>query len=238
MFTKILDYNIFNGSKIELMNQLKNFKKINIISGNPEVLYRGLEDKTLFEFYTNSNSIIIPDGVGTVMASKITKDPVREKIAGIEVMDEIIKKCHKEQKGIYLLGAKEEVLSGCKINLSIKYPGLNILGTNNGYFDIYDCRELIEDIKKKKPYVLFVAMGCPRQEIFIHNYFNELPCEVFMGVGGSFDVFAGEVKRAPKWMIDFGLEWLHRVIKEPFRIKRLTYIPKFLIRVVLKTYKK
>jgi N-acetylglucosaminyldiphosphoundecaprenol N-acetyl-beta-D-mannosaminyltransferase len=238
MFTKILGYKVFSESKIELMNYLKKFKKINIISGNPEVLYRGLEDRMLFEFYTDSDSIIIPDGIGTVIASRLVNNLVKEKIAGIEVMEEIIKNCVKEEKAIYLVGAQEEVLKECTINLISKYPNLSILGSHNGYFDLDNCSELIDDIKVKKPYALFVAMGSPRQETFIHNYFHELPCEIFMGVGGSFDVFAGHVKRAPKWMVSIGLEWLYRVIKEPFRIKRLVYIPKFLLKVFLKTRKK
>lgn len=88
----------------------------------------------------------------------------------------------------------------------------------------------------KQPYVLFVAMGCPRQETFIAKYMNVLPCKVFMGVGGSFDVIAGKVNRAPKWMINIGLEWLYRVVKEPWRIKRLSSIPKFIFKVIINKY--
>ena len=80
-------------------------------------------------------------------------------------------------------------------------------------------------------------MGCPRQEMFIAKYMDRLPCKVFMGVGGSFDIIAGNVKRAPKWMINMGLEWLYRVIKEPFRIKRLSSIPKFILMVIKDKYK-
>lgn len=232
MFSKILGYNIFNKSKPELMKYIKDFHKVNIISGNPEVLYNGLKDDLLLELYNNPSSIIIPDGIGTVIASKIVKDPVEEKIAGIELMEEIIKDCEKENKSIYLVGAKEEVLSGCILNLISKYPKLKISGRHNGYFHLDSCEDIIKDIQEKKPYALFVAMGCPRQETFINRYFHELPCTIFMGVGGSFDVFAGKVNRAPKWMVNLGLEWLYRVIKEPFRIKRLIVIPKFLIKVI------
>ena len=102
------------------------------------------------------------------------------------------------------------------------------LSYKNGFFDLDDCGDIIEDIREKDPWAIFVAMGSPRQEKFIEEHNNELPCKIFMGVGGSFDVFAGNVKRAPKWMINMGLEWLYRVSKEPWRIKRLTSIPKFL----------
>lgn len=238
MFTKIFQFKIFNKSKKELLKCIKTFDKINIISGNPEILYKGIKDDFLSEIYTDEKALIIPDGVGTVIASKIVKNPVKEKIAGIEVMEDIIKECEKEGKGIYLVGAKEEILKGCALNLMLKYPYLKIKGKHNGYFDLDSCENLVEDIKEKEPYAIFIAMGCPKQEMFIHKNFNSLPCKIFMGVGGSFDVFAGKISRAPKWMIKMGLEWLYRVIKEPFRIKRLAVIPKFLIRVILDKLKR
>lgn len=232
MFTKILKYSVFSGNKEELISYIEGFEKINIVSGNPEVLHNGLNDKLLFSSFTGERTVIIPDGIGTVLASKIIKKPVKEKIAGIEVMEEIIKKCEKEGKGIYLVGAKEEILRGCIEKLKSKYPRLNIAGSHNGYFDLKDCDHIIEDIKEGNPYALFVAMGSPRQDLFIINNMDKLPCKVFMGVGGSFDVFSGKVNRAPNWMIKFGLEWLYRVCKEPWRIKRLSSIPKFLLQVV------
>lgn len=232
MFTRILKYNIFNGTKLELINYIEKFEKVNIISGNPEVLHNGLNNDMLFSNFTGKNAIIIPDGVGTVLASKFIKEPVKEKIAGIELMEEIIKKCEKEEKGIYLVGAKEEILQGCVENLKKKYPNLNVSGSHNGYFDLNNCEHILKDIQEKKPYALFVAMGSPRQDVFIINNMDKLNCKIFMGVGGSFDVFSGKIKRAPKWMITLGLEWLYRVSKEPWRIKRLSSIPKFLLEVI------
>lgn len=232
MFTKILKYDVFNGNREELINYIEKFEKINIISGNPEVLYNGLNDKLLFSSFNGESAVIIPDGIGTVLASKIVKKPVKEKIAGIEVMEEIIKKYEKEDKSIYLIGAKQEILEGCIEKLKSKYPKLNIAGSHDGYFDLNNCDEIINDIIYKKPNALFVAMGSPRQDLFIINNMDKLPCKIFMGVGGSFDVFSGKIKRAPKWMIKLGLEWLYRVSKEPWRIKRLCSIPKFLLQVI------
>ena len=113
MFTKILKFNVFNGTKAEFINYIERLEKINIISGNPEVLYNGLNNKVLFSNFTGERAVIIPDGVGTVIASKIVKNPVKEKIAGIEVMEEIISKCEKENRGIYLIGSKEQILQEC-----------------------------------------------------------------------------------------------------------------------------
>ncbi|EDU35689.1 glycosyltransferase [Clostridium sporogenes] len=233
MKTEMLGYSIFNGSKEELLNIIDKYEKVNIISGNPEVLYNGLNNEELFKNFTDKDSIIIPDGVGVVLASKIIKSPVKEKIAGIELMDSILKNCNKNGKAVYLLGTTEDVLKECERKLLIKYRNLNIIGKHNGFFDMDNCKDILEDIKESKPYALFIAMGCPRQEKFISKYMDKLPCKIYMGVGGSFDVFAGKVKRAPRWMIDCNLEWLYRVVKEPYRIKRLASIPKFLLKVAL-----
>ncbi|MBU3074267.1 WecB/TagA/CpsF family glycosyltransferase [Clostridium estertheticum] len=232
MITKILQYKIFNDNMGALFESIDNFEKVHIISGNPEVLLSGLENTVLLHNFTSENSIIIPDGIGTVICSKIVGKPVKEKIAGIEVMDNIVKKCEKDNEGIYLLGSTKETVDMCNINLRTKYQKLNILGSHDGYFELDNCENILKEIEAVKPKVLFVAMGCPRQELFITKYMDRLPCKIFMGVGGSFDNIAGKVKRAPKWMINLGMEWLYRVIKEPFRIKRLSSIPKFIIMVI------
>ena len=232
MITNILQYKIFNDSMGELFKSIDKFDKVHIISGNPEVLLSGLQNNVLIHNFISENSIIIPDGVGTVICSKIVGKPVKEKLAGIEVMDKIVKKCEKENQGIYLLGSTKEVVDMCNINLRTKYHDLNILGSHDGYFDVDNCEDILKKIEELKPKVLFVAMGCPRQELFIAKYMERLPCKIFMGVGGSFDIIAGNVKRAPKWMINIGMEWLYRVIKEPFRINRLASIPKFIMMVI------
>jgi N-acetylglucosaminyldiphosphoundecaprenol N-acetyl-beta-D-mannosaminyltransferase len=236
MTTRILQYEVFNDSMKELINSIDSFKKVHVVSGNPQILICGLQNNVLLDNFTSKNSIIIPDGISTVICSKIVKRPVKEKIAGIEAMDNIVKRCEKENQGIYLLGSTKETLDMCNINLRTKYRKLNILGSHDGYFEMDNCEELLMDIENSKPYALFVAMGCPRQEMFITKYMERLPCKVFMGVGGSFDIIAGTLKRAPKWMINIGLEWLYRVAKEPFRIKRLSSIPKFILMVIKDKY--
>lgn len=236
MFTEILGFKIFKEDKKALMNYIENFEKVNIISGNPEILYNGLSNPMLKENFNSKNSVIIPDGVGTVIASKLVKNPVKEKIAGIEVVREILIKANEERKSIYLLGAKEEIINKCVNNIKLEFPNLKIAGFHNGFFDLSNCDDISEDICNSNPWAIFVAMGSPRQEIFIEKIADRTSTHIFMGVGGVFDIFAGELKRAPKWMISLGLEWLYRVVKEPFRIMRLAAIPKFLL-LVLK-YKK
>lgn len=232
MFTKILGFKIFNKDKNSLMNYIEGFEKVNIISGNPEVLFNGANNPMLKEKFNDESSVIIPDGVGTVLASKLLKKPVEEKIAGIDVVKEVLIKANLEEKSIYLLGAKEEILQKCVKNIKCEFPNLKISGFHNGFFDLNNCDDIIENIKICEPWAIFVAMGSPRQEIFINKIMNISNAHIFMGVGGVFDIFAGELTRAPKWMISLGLEWLYRVIKEPFRIKRLIVIPKFLLSVL------
>ncbi|MBE6054530.1 MAG: WecB/TagA/CpsF family glycosyltransferase [Clostridium sartagoforme] len=231
-FINILGYKIFKNSIMDAIDYIDKKNKIHIVSGNPEVLYTGLNNKMLFENFTSSNSLIIPDGVGIQIAARILKTPVQEKIAGIDLMKKIIYKLSLENKSIYLLGTTDENLKACVTNIVGEFPKIKIAGYRNGYFDINNPVDILDEIKEKKPYAIFVAMGCPRQEEFIVRYMDELPSKIFMGVGGSFDVVAEKVNRAPKWMIKLGLEWLYRVLKEPWRIKRLGSIPKFLLLVI------
>ncbi len=232
MFTKILEFNVFNKDKESLMNYVDRLDKVNIISGNPEVLFNGLNNSMLRKSFNDKNSLIIPDGVGTVLASKLIKEPVKEKIAGIDVVKEVLIKADKEGKSVYFLGAKEEVVVKCVENIKRDYPGLKIAGYHNGFFDLNNCSDIIKDIQENSPWAIFVALGSPRQEIFIEKIKDITDTKIYMGVGGVFDIFAGNLKRAPKWMISMGMEWLYRVYKEPFRIKRLISIPKFLLIVM------
>lgn len=228
MFTKILEFDVFNENIDSLMDYVLKREKSNIISGNPEVLFNGLNDENLLKSFKDKDSVIIPDGVGTVLAAKMVKNPVQEKVAGIDVVKRVIEEADKRGKSVYFLGAKEEVVQKCVENIKKQYPELKIAGYHNGFFDLNNCDEIIKEIQENRPWAIFAAMGSPRQEIFIEKIKDITDIKIYMGVGGVFDIFAGNLKRAPKWMISLGLEWLYRVIKEPFRIKRLGAIPKFL----------
>ncbi|WP_415331050.1 WecB/TagA/CpsF family glycosyltransferase [Clostridium perfringens] len=229
MYKELLGYKIFSDNKEELLKEIENKKRVNIISGNPEVLYNGIKNEFLKNSFTKEDALIIPDGVGTLLAAKINGIDITEKIAGIEVMNMLLEEARDKNLKVFLLGAKEEALIKCKEKIKENYYGINIVGSNNGFFDLDNCDDLIEKINESKADILFVAMGAPRQEVFIEKYKDKLCCKIFMGVGGSFDVFAGNVNRAPQFMINIGMEWLYRVAKEPWRIKRLGSIPKFLL---------
>ena len=201
----MLGYKIFASDMNSCLEKVFSMKKVHIVSGNPEVLYVGLNNKELFKNFISDKSVIIPDGVGVQISAKI-------------LMKKILEKCEKTGESIYLLGASEENLKACVANIVRDFPKINISGYHNGFFDLNNPKEILEEIKEKKPMAIFVAMGCPRQENFIVKYMDELPCKIFMGVGGSFDVIAEKVNRAPRWMINIGMEWAYRVSKEPWRI--------------------
>lgn len=238
MYKELLGYRIFSDTKDELLNEINKRERVNIISGNPEILYNGLNNQLLKKSFNEEDALIIPDGVGTLIAAKINNVEIKEKIAGIEVVKLLLGEAKENGLKVFLLGAKEETLIQCKQKIEEEFQGINIVGTHNGFFDLENCEELVDDINNSNADIIFVAMGSPRQEAFIDNYKNKLCCKIFMGVGGSFDVISGNVNRAPEFMINIGMEWLYRVAKEPWRIKRLGSIPKFLLLSVKERGKK
>lgn len=232
-YIELLDYKIFSSSFDKAIDEIMSRKKVHVVSGNPEVLYTALSDKELFDNFTGNEGFIIPDGVGVQVSAKLQRKPVKEKIAGIEVLKALLSRLEQQGKSVYFLGSTDDTINAFAEKVKVHYPKLDIVGYRNGYFDMNNCEDVVEEIHNKKPYALFVAMGCPRQERFILKVMKESDISIYMGVGGSFDVIAEKLKRAPEWMINLSLEWLYRVSKEPWRIKRLGSIPKFILKAGL-----
>ena len=166
----------------------------------------------------SEKTIIVPDGIGVVKASNMLNYPVKERVTGVEIVQSLLRILNEEQKSIYLLGAKEEVLEAFVSKIQEEYPNVQIVGHQNGY--IQDKDAAFEEMKKVRPDVVLVALGIPAQEILIHRHYDEFDKGIFVGVGGSFDVLSGMKKRAPKIFIRLNLEWLYRITSEPKRIKR------------------
>lgn len=175
------------------------------------------------------------DGVGPQMAlkSKGYKDVI--KIAGCELWLSIIAQYYKE-KTFYLVGAKQEVIEETVAKLKKEYEGINIIGFRNGYLTTdADKKSLIADIAEKKPDVVFVAMGSPKQELLMEEMLQQHKA-IYQGLGGSFDVYTGHVKRAPKWWVDHNMEWLYRLLNQPQRIKRQLVLIKFAWWIITKQF--
>lgn len=223
--SKINNKNIYAfQSKNHFLDFIQSKKNI-LIALNAEKLNK--PNKALDEII-NSN-IGYPDGIGAVWALK-RKGIDSTKIAGAEFWLNIIEKYQKE-KSFYFIGATDEVILETISKLRINYPSINIRGYRNGFLKEDDVQLLINDFKVKKPDVVFVAMGSPRQEFLMAKFFKEYPC-LYMGLGGSFDVYSGAKKRAPKIFISLGLEWLYRLIKEPTRIRRQINLVKFFFKII------
>lgn len=173
-----------------------------------------------------------PDGIGAVMGLKKKGLGDVVKIPGCELWLDIIR-THYRDKTFYLVGGKDQVINQTVEKLHSEYPGIRIINHRNGYLvDDADKQSLIDDIAEKKPDVVFVAMGSPKQELLMEEMQRQHPA-VYQGLGGSFDVYTGQVQRAPAWWVRHQLEWLYRLLQEPTRIKRQIHLVRFLFRVAL-----
>lgn len=173
------------------------------------------------------------DGIGAVMALKKRGYNDVIKIPGCELWLKIISMTYQQGKSFYLVGGKQEVIEETIKKLKVDFPGIQIANFRNGYIKTEEEKQaLIDDIATKKPDVVFVAMGSPKQELLMEEISQRHPA-IYQGLGGSFDVYTGNVKRAPKWWVDHNLEWAYRLVKEPSRIKRQIHLVRFLALVKL-----
>ena len=199
------------------------------VTPNAEIAYEALRDESL-RALLNEADLVLPDGAGVVLASKILKTPLQQKVAGVDFADGLLGMLAQNGKSVYLLGSKPGIAELAAQKMLEKHPKLHICGMNDGYFK--DEAPIIEKINAARPDVLFVCLGAPKQELFMKRHQNDLSCRLMIGLGGSLDSFAGTVKRAPKWMIKANLEWLYRLYKEPKRFGRMLRLPKYLWAVV------
>ncbi|MCT4564633.1 MAG: WecB/TagA/CpsF family glycosyltransferase [Maledivibacter sp.] len=203
-----------------------------ICTPNTEIVMVARKDEELMEVLKSSD-MNIPDGIGLIIASKIHKLGLIKRVTGVDLMEEILEFCNYSRKSIYIFGGKPGTSEMAVYNIKEKFPNIDIKGYRHGYFNGDEEKDIIEDINKLSPDILFVALGAPKQEKWIYKYRKELKVKVALGVGGSVDIWAGTAKRAPKIFITLGLEWLYRLIKEPWRFKRMLVLPKFMIQVLI-----
>ena len=206
-----------------------------VVTPNSEIVYEAMQSEELAHLL-NEAALVLPDGAGVVLGSKILKTPLKEKVAGIDFADRLLGYLAETGKTVYLLGSKPGIAEQAAENMKQKHPGLTVVGTQDGYFK--DEAPVIEKINGLCPDVLFVCLGAPKQERFMANHKDGLNVRLMAGLGGSLDAFAGTVKRAPHWMIKCNLEWLYRLIKEPKRIGRMMRLPKFILKVMGRRLKK
>jgi N-acetylglucosaminyldiphosphoundecaprenol N-acetyl-beta-D-mannosaminyltransferase len=164
--------------------------------------------------------LITVDGQPIIWASRILQSPIEERVTGIDLFDVLMARCAERGFRPYLLGARQEVVAKTVDVLKIRYPKLQLAGWRNGYWSPDEEHAVVQQVKNARPDVLCMAAGSPKQELFLSKWKKEMQVPFVMGVGGSFDVTAGVLKRAPRWMQDSGLEWLYRLAQEPRRLWR------------------
>ncbi len=204
-----------------------------VFTPNSEIIMMAYRDEE-FKKLLNSSDLLTADGIGVVYASRIVKNPIAERCAGYDIACMSLEKLALKGGSVYLFGSKPGVAETAGKNICDKYPGIRIAGYSDGYFDAEKEKTIITNIQRANPDLVFVCLGAPKQEKWIADHRDELPNAVYMGIGGSLDVFAGTVKRAPEFYTKHGIEWLYRLCKQPSRFMRMLDLPRFGFKVLIK----
>lgn len=217
----------FMGAKIDALTMqetiervtqiIQNREKVQHVVVNVAKLMTMQRDSQLKEI-VNSSGLINADGAGVVLGAKLLGYELPERVAGIDLMQELVKTANQKAWRIFFLGAEEDVVRDVVTTYKRRFPSLQICGYRNGYFQAADELEVAMQIREARPDILFVGMSSPKKEKFIRKYMDEMNVPFVMGVGGSFDVVAGKVSRAPQWMQAVGMEWFYRLVQEPGRM--------------------
>ena len=233
-FVEIFNIPFINMKKEEILKILEQRvvenKKTYVVTANAEIVMYAKENVSYFNIITKAD-YIVPDGIGVVKGAQILKKEIKERVPGIELMVDLLKIANKFNQKVYFYGAKNEVIEKMIKRIKSDYPNINIVGYSNGYINDSD-NKITDEIINLEPDYVFVAKGAPLQDEWINKVIQKTNKGLFMGVGGSFDVLAGVVKRAPEIWQKLNLEWLYRIAGDPKRWKRSMALPKFVIEVL------
>ncbi|MDD9271938.1 WecB/TagA/CpsF family glycosyltransferase [Paenibacillus sp. GCM10023248] len=202
-----------------------------IITANPIMVMAALDDPAYMSMMQRAE-LIVPDGTGVVWAAGYVGEPVAERVPGYDLLHELMKVGEPKGWKVYLLGASNEVIQAAADRIRTAYPGIQLVGVRDGYFTDEQDAEVIQSIVDAAPDLLFVGRAAANQEPWIGKYKDQLGVPVMMGVGGSFDVLSGKLKRAPVLFQKLRLEWFYRLLQEPWRYKRMLLLPKFAMKVM------
>ena len=241
---KFMNTDIDNLTMAETLNEIdKLIQKKNcsyVVTPNVDHIVRLEKDEELQKVYKNA-SLILTDGKPLIWISKWYKTPIKEKISGSDLFPRVCQLAANKNYTMYLLGAAEGVADTAAKNLMKKYPGLNIVGTYSPPFGFEKSKQEMNKIKTQildvHPDILIVGLGCPKQEKFMYYHCKELGVPISFGLGASIDFEAGNIKRAPKWMSNHGLEWLYRFSKEPKRLFKRYFVDDLKIIQVARKYR-
>lgn len=199
------------------------------VTPNPEIVEVCRTDSEALEA-VNGADLVLADGIGVIYGAKMLGTPLKGRVTGIGFAQNLMARMAENGKSLYLLGAKPGVAEKAAEKLRSQYPGLRIAGTHDGYFQ--EDAPVVEDIRTSGADVVFVCLGAPKQEKWMKKNGRASGAHLLVGLGGCLDVFSGEVQRAPEVFQKLGLEWLHRLAKNPSRIGRMMKLPLFLVHVL------
>ena len=200
-----------------------------VVTPNPEIVETCRENAEARRA-VNGADLVIPDGIGVIYGARILGTPLKERTPGIEFGTHMIEKCARLGKSVFFLGAKPGVAELAAENMKKKFPDLKVAGTHDGYFK--EDAPVVEKVRASGADLRFVCLGAPKQELWMEKYGAQTGAHLMMGLGGSLDVWAGTVQRAPEFYINHNLEWFYRLIKNPSRAGRMMKLPLFLVHVV------
>lgn len=202
-----------------------------IYTPNAEIMMDGITNKKLNQVLNNAD-MLVADGAGVVLASKILGKPVAQKVSGVDLVKNLLLYSAKTPIKFFLFGGKPGIADTAKANIICDFPGAEVVGIRNGYFTAEDEESIINEINNSAADILLVCLGAPKQELWIHENKDKLKVKVCMGVGGTLDILAGNATLAPDFFRNHGLEWLYRLYKEPSRFKRMLRLPKFVLYIL------
>ncbi|BCV25472.1 WecB/TagA/CpsF family glycosyltransferase [Gelria sp. Kuro-4] len=202
-----------------------------IFTPNAEIIARAQQDPALKAALAAAD-LTVPDGIGVVWAARLLGTPVPERVPGIELLEAVLALAARESFTVYFLGGRPGVAEEAARRLKERWPTLPVAGTHHGYFSAAEEPAVLAEIQAAAPDILVAALGAPKQELWLTRHRRELPARLALGVGGSLDVFAGRVERAPQLFRGLGLEWLYRLLRQPRRLGRALLLPRFVLAVL------
>ena len=209
----------------QAVENLQSKRRCMVVTPNAEIAQSCVTDDRLREIVRKAG-LVLPDGIGVNYSSRILKKPLKQRVPGVEFGENLVSALRDTGKTIFFLGGKPGVAEEAAHRLQVKYPGLKVAGTKDGYFQREE--EAVEAVQQAKPDVLFVCLGSPKQEYFMADHFDQLGATLMVGLGGSLDVYAGKVERAPALFRKLGLEWFYRLLRQPSRLGRMMKLPQYL----------
>lgn len=224
------DNKTFNEFQNEFIGRLNNHLSTFIVTANPEIVMAANENPEFMKVLQQDTDYITADGIGIVKASKVLKNPLPERVTGYDLFTWLMQVADERGLRVYLIGAKPAVIHAVQAKIAKEYANINLVGAEDGYFN-EDLDLVARRIERTQPDLVFAALGFPRQEQLLAILRKNAVPALMMGVGGSFDVFSGMVKRAPEAFQNLHLEWFYRLVCNPTRFKRMMVLPRFVAKV-------